>query len=60
MAEAQIYLPGKNLIAKSHGEDLSKAIAEVKKELEREIRRYKSKVMEFPRRQQRKSQQNNF
>ena len=56
-SEAKIYLPGRNLFAKTHGEDLMKIINELSKELEREIRKYKTKVIEFPRRQAKKFQQ---
>lgn len=55
-AEAMVQLPGKNLVARAHGEDLGKAIVEVRAELEREIRKYKNKMIEIPRRQARKSQ----
>lgn len=54
-AEAIIHLPGKSLMAKSHGENLSGAIIDVKEELEREIRKYKTKTIELPRRKYRKS-----
>ena len=59
-AEAMIELLGKNLVAKAHGEDLLKAITEVKDELEREIKKYKTKKIELPRRQQRKTKQDIF
>src|SRR3989344_3883147 len=53
-AEAMVYLYGKNLVAQAHGEDLSKAVTEVKKELEREIRKHKTKKIELPRRKSKK------
>mgnify|MGYP001587115491 CR=1 FL=1 len=53
--EVKIVLPKKNLVAKSHGENLLKTITKVKKELEREIREYKTKTIELPRRKYRKS-----
>lgn len=53
-AEAMINLPGKNLVAKAHGEDLKKLIVEVREELEREIRKYKTKTVDLPRRKYRK------
>lgn len=53
-AETTIHLPGKSLVAKSHGENLSKAITDVKEELKREIRKYKTKTIELPRRKYRK------
>lgn len=54
-AEAKIYLPGKNLFAKTHGEDMIKIINELRDEMEAEIRRYKSKIVEFPRRKAKKA-----
>jgi len=53
-AELIISLPGKKLFAKAHGENLSKAITEVKDEMEREIKKYKTKTIELPRRKYRK------
>ena len=55
-AEVKLYVPGRSLFAKSHGEDVIKAINDAKDELEREIRKYKTKLIEFPRRRARKSQ----
>ena len=52
--EVKIVLLGKNLFAKAHGEDLIKTITNVKKELEKEIKRYKTKIVELPRRKYRK------
>jgi len=60
LAEAQIHLPGKSLMAKSHGENINKAITKVKEELEKEIRKYKTKKIELPRREQRKFNQENL
>ena len=48
MASAKIYMPGKSLFAKASGEDIIGAISEVRDELEIEIRKYKSKIVEFP------------
>ena len=56
-AEAIIELPGKKLVAKAKEEDLQKAITEVEKELEIEIKKYKLKKIELPRRQAKKSHQ---
>ncbi|MDO8530332.1 MAG: ribosome-associated translation inhibitor RaiA [bacterium] len=56
-AEAKIYLPGKSLFAKAHGDNLIKAVDEVRDELEAEIRKYKTKVIEFPRRKQKQQKQ---
>ncbi len=53
-AEAMIYLPGRNLVAQAHGENVIKAMTEVKKQLEREIRKYKTKIVELPRRKSKK------
>lgn len=54
--EIKLYLPGRNLFVKAHGEDLMKTIIEAREEMESEIRKYKSKVVEFPRRKVKKSQ----
>ena len=53
-SEAIIHLPKRSLVARSHGENMSKVITDVKEELEREIRKYKTKIIELPRRQYRK------
>lgn len=53
-AKAQINLPGKNLIAWSHADDVFKAINGVKDELKIEIEKYKFKNVDKNRRQQRK------
>lgn len=55
MANIQIQLAGKNLMARSHGEDLMKAVIEAKDELEIEIKKYKLKTVELPRRKIRKA-----
>lgn len=55
MAEAKIYMPGKNIFAKTRGEDMIKSINELRDEMEAEIRRYKSRVVEFPRRKAKKA-----
>ncbi len=54
-AEVKIYMPGRNLFAKANADDINKAIIEVREELETEIRKYKSKVIEFPRRKAKQS-----
>ncbi len=60
-AEIRLYLPGKSLFAKAHGSDVIKIINEVRDELEGEIRKYKSKVIELPIRKSKKfAQSNNF
>ena len=43
-AEAQMRLPGKGLRAESERDDLKLAIAEVKDELQRELKKYKGKA----------------
>lgn len=48
VAEARIYLPGKNLFVKEVSENIQTAVSEVRDELETEIRKYKSKIVEFP------------
>jgi len=53
-AEAKINVPGKSFMAKAHGDDLGEAVTEVRDELEREIREYKTKTIELPRRKERK------
>ncbi len=60
IANIQVPLPGKMLMAISHGEDLNKAIIEAKDELEIEIKKYKLKTIELPRRKIRKAASENF
>lgn len=55
VAEVIINLPGKKLIAKAHSDDLLKSITEVKEEMEEELRKYKTKKIEIPRRKARKT-----
>lgn len=59
-AEAKINLPGKSFVAKAHGEDLGRAVVEVRDELEREIKKYKTKKVELPRRLSRKAKDKFF
>ncbi len=59
-AEAMIELPGKKLIAQAKGEDLGKAVTEIKEELEIEIKKYRLKKIEIPRREAKKSREENF
>ncbi len=54
MAEITIHLPGKSLVSRCHGEDLMKAIIEVKDQMEIEIKKYKTKMVEAPRREAKK------
>ena len=53
-AEAIINLPGRKLVARAHGENLGKVVTVIKEELLREIRKYKTKTIEMPRRKYRK------
>ncbi len=52
--EATIHLPGKSLVAEAKGDDLGKTVTEVRDELKREIRKYKLKKIELPRREAKK------
>lgn len=54
-AEAKIYVPGRTLFAERKGDDLLKTIDDVRDELEMEIKRYKTKIVESPRRKAKKS-----
>ena len=54
-AEAIIVLAGKKLIAQAKGEDMGKKIAKIKEEMEIEIKKHKTKMIETPRRQAKKS-----
>ncbi len=49
-AEVKIYIPGRSLFAKSSSDDLIKAITEARDEIEREIRKHKTKAIDLPRR----------
>ena len=49
-AEAILTLPGKKLVARAKGDDVTQIIGEVKDELEKEIRTYKTKTVDLPRR----------
>ena len=54
--EATIRLPGKTLVARAHGASLPGTITEVSDELEHEIRKYKTKTIDLPRRKFQKKQ----
>ncbi len=60
MAEIIIDLPGKKLMAKSHGEDVMKAVSDAKDEMEIEIKKNKTKTVEAPRREAKKSRKEIF
>lgn len=53
--KSMVNVPGANLVARAHGEDLIKAVTEVKNELDRVIRKYKTKTIEAPRRKYRRT-----
>ncbi|OGZ69862.1 MAG: ribosomal subunit interface protein [Candidatus Staskawiczbacteria bacterium RIFCSPHIGHO2_02_FULL_42_22] len=59
-AEAILVMPGKKLVARAKSDDLGKAVSEVKEELEIEIKKYKLKAIELPRRQAKKSRKEIF
>lgn len=59
-AQALISVPGKKLVATAHGDDLQKAIIKVCEELEVEIKKYKFKKIELPRREAKKSRNQDF
>ena len=59
-AEAIITLPGRKLVARSHGENLSQVIIAMRDELKREIRKYKTQTVELPRRKYRKLKKQTF
>ena len=54
-AKTEILLPGKKVVAESTGDDLLLAIVEVKDELQQEIKKYKTKAIDFERGKQRKA-----
>lgn len=56
-AEAKLYTPGRSLFAKVQGEDVMKIIHELRDELESEIRKYKTRIVEFPIRKAKKAEE---
>jgi ribosomal subunit interface protein len=58
-AEAIITVPDHKAMGRAHGENLLTCITDVKKELERELIKYKGKKIEIPRRESRKSGKEN-
>ncbi|MEK7658880.1 MAG: ribosome-associated translation inhibitor RaiA [Patescibacteria group bacterium] len=54
-SEAMILLPGKKIVAQSAGDDLLLTVVEIKDKLQQEIKKYKLKKIESPRREQRKN-----
>mgnify|MGYP001584407337 FL=1 len=53
-AEAKVNLPGRSFIAEAHGDDLGRAVTEVRDGLERKIRKYKTRTVDMPRRKERR------
>ena len=58
-AGVTLSLPGKNVFVRAHGDDVLKVIVKMKDELETEIRKYKAKIIDIPRRKVRKIEQKN-
>ena len=58
-AEAILTVPGKKMVAAAKHEDLFSAITEVKEELEIEIKKHKTKMVETPRREAKKTSKEN-
>lgn len=54
LVKTKVNLPGKTLIASSNSDDLSRAVVEVKDELQQELKKYKFKRTELTIRKQRK------
>jgi len=54
VAKSEIILPGKKIMAKSESEDVLSSVVEIKDRLQQEIKKYKTKHIEFSRREQRK------
>ena len=48
-AEGILLMPGKKIVARSHGEDLMKLITEVRDQLDREVKGYKGKMKSYRR-----------
>ncbi len=59
-AETKVNLPGKSFVAQAHGDDLKRAVVEVRDELKREIGKYKTKTIDSPRRKYRKNKREIF
>jgi len=55
LTKAEIILPGKKIMAQASGDNLLSTIVEVKDRLQQEIKKYKTKNVEAPRREQKKS-----
>jgi len=53
MVEAQIFLPGRKIMARTKAEDIKVAINELKEEIERELKQYTKKKIAVSRRSQR-------
>ncbi len=59
-AEAIVSLPGRKLVARAHGGNLGKIIGSVRDEMRRELRKYKTKIVELPRKKYRKIKKSFF
>ena len=55
LSKAEIRLPDRSLVVKTRGDNIGGAVVEIKKELEREIKKYKVKKSSVTRRIQRKT-----
>jgi len=53
--EIKLSMPGAVLFAKAHGENIHQTVVEAVEEVEREIKKYKTKTIDMPRRKQQKS-----
>ncbi len=58
MTKAMILLPGKKIMAEARASALARAIVDLKDELQQELKKYKFKHIENPRRERRKTQKN--
>ena len=55
IVEIILMLKGKKLVVEAHGETLAKAVVQAKDEMQIEIKKYKTKMIEKPRRKIRKN-----
>lgn len=58
--EANIIIPGKKFFAKAHGDDIHDIIVDMREELQQAIKKFKTKVIDMPRRRQRKANKKNM
>ena len=59
-AEIMVQMPGKKLMAIARESNIQKALTEAKKEMEMEIKKHKTKMVEAPRREAKKSRKEMF